>query len=324
MKTTLTVAALVALTLTACSDDPSGNDAGPPLPFISDPLRADAGCDWGQWGQNWAHTGQACVPAQGFGTALATVTFDPFVSQEIEETAGLLDRDGLLVHYASPLVVGDDLYMAVKSGAYVSCSPPGNLGNPDPCGFDAWDQQTWTVKHLAWESGALTPKQSFGSSWKPRPGRWSGVGTRVPARGPRSVVWVPGASGTVFRLDRQLVVVEAVNPFTDSNSNRFVTGPLVVDADGTLLYNVIELDPLLPSSADARGWLVRVPTTGAPTKVPYQSIVTGAPAASDQCPYSFSAGRSPAPTRPRCRCPPGRVGRSARGSTPVRRSAPAG
>ncbi|HUM11050.1 MAG TPA: hypothetical protein VLT82_08895 [Myxococcaceae bacterium] len=296
MKTLLTVAALIALTMPACSDGPGDNDAGQPLPFLSDPLRADAGCDWPQWGQNWAHTGQACVAAQGFGTALATVTFDPFVPQEVEEAAGLFGRDGLFVHYASPLVVGDDLYMAVKSGVYVSCSPPGNLGNPDPCGFDAWDQQVWTVKHLAWESGALVPKQSFGSSWKPPPA--SVVAGWEPVFQPAvhdQVVWVPAGSGTVLRLDRQLVVLRAVNPFTDSNPNRYVTGPLVVDADGTLLYNVIELDALMPESGDARGYLVRVPPAGAPTTVLYQSIVNGAPVASAQCPYSFRAGNIPGP-----------------------------
>src|SRR4030095_3437443 len=82
MKTHLTVAALLALTATACKDEPSGNDAGQqPLPFISDPRRAAAGCDWGQWGQNWAHTGQSCAAAQGLGQALATITVDPFVDQ---------------------------------------------------------------------------------------------------------------------------------------------------------------------------------------------------------------------------------------------------
>ena len=142
MKTYLIAVGLLALTLTACKDEP-----GPPLPFISDPLRADAGCDWPQWGQNWAHTGRSCVAAQGFGTVLGTVVFDPFVPQEVEEAAGLFGRDALFVHYASPLIVGDDVYIAVKSGTYVNCNPPGS-GNPAPCGFDAWNQQTWTVKHL--------------------------------------------------------------------------------------------------------------------------------------------------------------------------------
>lgn len=294
MKPQLTAVAVLALTVTACKDEPGGNDAGP-LPFISDPLRADAGCDWGQWGQNWAHTGQSCVAAQGFGQVLGTVTFDPFVPQEVEEAAGLFGRDDLFVHYATPMVVGDDLYMAVKSGAYVSCSPPGSQ-TPFPCGFDAWDQQTWAVKHLAWESGALVPKQTFGSSWKPPP--WPVVGGWEPVFQPAvqgEVVWVPGASGTVLRLDRQLGNVQALNPFGDSNQNRYVTGPLVIDADGTLLYNVIELDAQSPETGDARGYLVRVPTSGAPARVTYQDIVNGAPAASDQCPYSFRAGNIPGP-----------------------------
>ncbi|MGZ6079396.1 MAG: hypothetical protein ACXWK4_01185 [Myxococcaceae bacterium] len=301
MTRTACCSTLAVLVATACSDNPrpggsdAGQDAGAPLSFISDPLRADAGCDWAQWGQNWAHTGQACTPAQGFGQALATVTFDPFVPQEIEEAAGLTGRDDLFVHYASPLVVGDDLYMAVKAGVYVSCVPPGS-GNPAPCGFDAWDQQVWTVKHFAWVSGTLTPQQSFGSSWKPPPPAvvlgWEPV--FQPAVHDQGV-WVPAAAGTVIRVDRQLKNPQAVNPFTDSNQNRYVTGPLVVDADGTLLYNVVELDAVMPETGDARGYLVRVPTSGPPTKVLYQSIVTGAPAATDPCPTSFRAGNIAGP-----------------------------
>jgi len=290
MKTQLTAAALLALTLSACKDEPP---PAQPLPFITDPLRADAGCDWAQWGQNWSHTGQSCVAAQGFATVLGTVVFDPFVPQEVEEAARRFSEGALYVHYGSPLIVGDDLYMAVKSGTYVSCDgqPP-----PSPCGFDAWNQQSWTVKRLAWESGALVPKESFASGWKPPP--WQMVAGWEPSfqhavHG--DVVWVPGPQGTVIKLDRQLGNPQSINPFTSANSNRHVTGPLVVDVDGTLLYNVIELDPLLPTSADAQGYLVRVPPNGSPTKVQYQSIVAGAPASGDQCPYSYQAGQIPGP-----------------------------
>jgi len=293
MKTYLIVAALLALTLTACKDEPGGGDGGPPLPFITDPLRADAGCDWPQWGQNWSHTGRACASPQGLGTVLATVTFDPFVALEVEEAARLFGEGALYVHYGSPVVVGDDLYVEVKSGAYVSC---GGQSPPSPCGFDAWNQQSWTVKHLAWESGALVPKASFASSWKPPP--WQVVGGWEPSFQPvvhEDVVWVAGAEGTVIRLDRQLGDPQTINPFTTANSNRHVTGPLVVDVDGTLLYNVIELDPLMPTTADAQGYLVRVSPNGSPSKVQYQSIVSGAPAAGDQCPFSYAAGQIPGP-----------------------------
>src|SRR5215475_6168593 len=227
------VAALAAFLLSACSKDSNqndggqntgqdaGHDAGPPLPFISDPARADAGCDWPQWGQNWAHVGQSCAIAQGFHTALATVEFDPFVPLEVAEADGLFGRDDLFTHYGSPLVVGDDLYMAVKSGAYPPCSPPGS-GAPAPCGFDAWNQQVWTVKHLAWVGSSLMAQASFASSWKPPP--WQIVDGWEPVFQHAvhdDVVWVPMAAGTVAHLDRQLGNVQAVNPFNDTNINRY-------------------------------------------------------------------------------------------------------
>jgi len=300
MKRHLTVAALLALTTTACKDEPGGSDAGP-LPFISDPLRADAGCDWGQWGQNWAHTGQSCVAAQGFGRALATIIFDPHVDKEVEETGGLL------AHYGSPLIMGDDLYMGVKAGTYTPCDPPGTLGSPQGCGLDSWPTVVWTVEHHAWVSGTLQFQNRYQSGWKPPP--WQVVNGWEPAfqaavQG--QSVFVPEAGGTVVRLDRQLANPEVINPFGTVASNRYVTGPLVVDADGTLLYNVIELDPMLPVAGDAQGYLVRVSPGAAPTKVRYQDLVTGAPAPTDLCPFSFASANIagpypasvPAPTGP--------------------------
>ncbi len=110
------------------------------------------------------------------------------------------------------------------------------------------------------------------------------------------VVWVPAADGTVIRLDRQLENAQAMNPFSTANSNRYVTGPLVVDADGTLLYNVIELDRAAARDGRcARATWSGSRTGGPPTMVLYQSIVNGAPAATDQCPTSFGAGNIPGP-----------------------------
>ena len=302
MKTHLTAVALVALALTACKNEPGGTnpppgeDAGPPLPFITDPLRSDAGCDWGQWGQNWAHTGQACTSPQGFGTALAVLTFDPFVPQELQESVGIYGEAALLVHYATPLSVGDDLYVAVKAGTYTSCNPPGTLGSPVGCGLDSWPTVDWTVEHHVWSGNTLSQQQTYTSSWKPP--HWMVVEGWEPVFQPAvqgSAVWVPESNGRVARLDRQLGSVQMVDPFTDVNIQRYVTGPLVVDVDGTLFYNVVELDQTMPDTGDARGYLVRVPTSGAPSKVLYQDIVSGAPAATDQCPYSYRAGNVPKP-----------------------------
>jgi hypothetical protein len=299
MTRILCASLIVTVLAAACSKESSendagqndaGHDAGPPLPFVSDPLRADAGCDWPQWGQNWAHTGRSCLPAQAFTQELGSLTFDPFVAQETAEGGG-----DLYAHFGTPLVVGDDLYMEVKSGTYVSCSPPGS-GTPAPCGPDAWDQQVWTLKHLSWVSGTLTPQTSFASSWKPPPAALVfGWEPAFNAAVHDQVVWVPMAQGTVARLDRQLANPTVINPFTDTNIQRYVTGPLVVDFDGTLLYNVIELDQTMPTSGDARGYLVRIPPTGSPTVVTYQSIVVGAPGPTDQCPYTFAAGGVPPP-----------------------------
>src|SRR5215472_15930230 len=213
MKTYLTPVALLVLALTACKNEPGGGDggppdggdAGPPLPFISDPLRADAGCVWTQWGQNWAHTGQACVSPQGFGTTLATLTFDPFVPKELAESVGIYGEPALLVHYASPLIIGDDVYVAVKAGQYTSCDVPGTLGSPPGCGLESWPTVVWTVEHHAWVSGSLQPQQSYASTWKPPP--WQAVNGWEPVFQPAvsgQTVFVPAAGGTVVKLDRQL------------------------------------------------------------------------------------------------------------------------
>lgn len=269
--------ALFGLLLSGCSNHPNAQVS-----------RADAGCDWAQWGQNWAHTGMSCAVAQTFARPLAVVTFDPFVGQEVAEAAGSSGVPELRVHYASPLVVGDDAYIAVKGGTYLSCSPPGS-STPKPCGMDAWDKQVWTVQHHSWVGSDLVFQRSYASDWKPA--YWPASGGWEPVFQPAvhdQVVWVPGAAGTVIRLDRQLGNPRLVNPFAPViNPNRFVTGPLVIDADGTLLYNVNEVDPVQPRILDGHGYLVRVPPDGAPSSVAYQDIVAGAPKPNDLCPMTY-------------------------------------
>jgi len=296
----LGASAALALFASGCPkppSHPSTPDSGPPactedrydgatLAFIADPARADAGCDWPQWGQNWGHTGASCVPGQSFASVLGSITFDPFVALEVAEAQRVFGSGDLLAHFGSPLVVGDDLYLGVKTGTYVSCEP---ANHPVPCGLDAWDQQIWTVQHHAWASGALTLQQAYASDWKPPP--WQVVQGWEPvfqAAVHDQVVWIPGGSGTVVRLDRQLGGAVTVNPFGTLASNRYLTGPLVVDADGALLYNVVELDAANPQLGDSRGYLVRVPpgvdATHPPTVVDYQSIAVGASAPTDLCP----------------------------------------
>lgn len=261
------------------------------LPFIVDPARSDAGCDWTQWGQNRAHTGVSCTPAQGLSTTLAVIVFDPFVDQELAEADGFFGSDDLFTHYAAPLVIGDDAYISVKTGSYVNCSPPGS-GTPVPCGFDNWNSQIWTVQYRSWLGSTLTLQNTLTSDWSRPP--WEAVQGWEPVFQPAisgNTLWVPGAAGTVLKADRKtLSSFTRVNPFSNLDPNRYTTGPLVVDFDGTLLYNVVELSPTMPASTDAKGYLVRVSPTGTMTVVAYQNIVQGAPGPNDSCPYTFGSG----------------------------------
>src|SRR5262249_15052656 len=112
----------------------------------------------------------------------------------------------LLAHYAAPIIAGDDLYLEVKSGQYISCSPPGSgrLGASSNCGPNAWGSQTWNVKRFHWENGSLVEKWTFASSWKPVPAGlasgWEPVFQPV-VSGP--YVYVPGLGGSVDKLDGQ-------------------------------------------------------------------------------------------------------------------------
>lgn len=253
------------------SSSPGPADSGGELPFIVDALRSDAGCDWTQWGQNWAHTGMTCTPAPGLSNTLAVVVFDPFVDQERGEGGG-----DLLAHYAAPLVIGDDAYIAVKTGSYVSCDPPGSH-TPAPCGLDSWNLQTWTVQYRSWIGSTLTLQNALVSEWTRPP--WEAVEGWDPVFQPAisgSSLWVPDVAGTVLKADRKTLAATRVNPFGDLDPNRYTTGPLVVDADGTLLYNVIQLSATMPADTDAKGYLVRIPQgTGTPVVVDYQRIVKG-------------------------------------------------
>ena len=180
----LVAGACCCLLASACSSDNNPNpDAGPPLPFIVDPLRADAGCDWMQWGQNWAHTGATCAPAQSLDRSLVQVVFDPFVDLEIAEAEGLLQREGLFAHYAAPLVQGDDAYIAVKAGNYEPCTPPGSR-TPDGLWLRRMGQSGLDHPAPRLERGACWNfRDTFESDWKPP--AWQvveRVGAGLPAR----------------------------------------------------------------------------------------------------------------------------------------------
>jgi hypothetical protein len=234
--------------------------------------------------------------AQPLRAIQADVVYDPFAPQEIAESEG-----SLLVHFQAPLVDGNSVYMERKSGAYASCDPPAS-GGPFPCGPDAWSGEIWNVTRYAWTGATLTPQWSFESDWKPEPdaGALQGFEPVFHSVLSRGFLYVPGHRGTIHRVSmasgRELATID---PFADAVASRYVSGALTADADGRVLYTVLELDPEDPWGTNSAGsWLVRVGADDSVEKVEIASLVAGAPAATEPCRNQFSDADRPWPPSP--------------------------
>ena len=195
--------------------------------------RAADARDWPQWGGNPAHQGSSAAAGQPPVSLLADVVYDPFVGLEEAESNG-----NLLVHYAVPLLDATGVYLAFKSGTYVSCDPPGS-GLPVPCGPDAWALQIWNVRKLAWKNGALSTEWTFASDWKPEPAGGA-VANWEPVFQPAlagEFLYVPGFAGTVFKVSRATgTLVARIRPFGETvDPGTYVAGGLAADASGQRL-----------------------------------------------------------------------------------------
>src|SRR5689334_11991710 len=91
--------------------------------LLSIPLLASAQ-NWTQWGSNPQHSGAVRVAGQLAAGSLADVALDPFVKLEQAENGG-----DLVVHYPSPLVDRQDVFLLLKTGNYVACGK-----GVSPCG----------------------------------------------------------------------------------------------------------------------------------------------------------------------------------------------
>ncbi len=234
--------------------------------------------NWPQWGQNPQHQGFVDVVGQNLNRALADIVYDPNVPAEQAATGG-----DLLAHYQAPLLHEGNVFMEFKTGPFT-----------DP---DHWDSQIWHEKRLRWENDALVTKWDFASDWKPEPngpgngqsskqdrlglGGWEPVFHAVLAHG---FVFVPGAGGTVFKLNMgDGSVVSRINPFETIDAHTFVAGPLSADDQGNVYYNALRLDATDPwggaSGTDVvDSWLVKVfSATDGTAKVSYKTLVNGAP-----------------------------------------------
>jgi hypothetical protein len=262
---------------------------------------------WAQWGANPQHSGLVTVAGQSLNKQLADIVYDPFVKQEQTENGG-----ELLAHYQATLVDGNDVYMMMKTGNYVSCPNPGSWTTGAACGPNVWNTMIWNETRFTWENGTLTQIWMFASDWKPETnggalGGWEPVFHAVDAN---TFIYVPGAGGAIFKVDKTTgkaashIIPVFVGPNPPSAVNTFVAGPLTADSNGNIYYNVIQLaDPSLGDpwfSNDVQGaWLVKVTPQDVATTVTYATLVPNAPAASSNgCPGTFNALPNSASTLP--------------------------
>jgi hypothetical protein len=244
---------------------------------------------WPMFGQNAQHQGAVTVAGQASNHILATVVYDPFTTQEMNDPIATPD---LLVHYQTPLLDGSDVYMEFKSGTYTS--------------IKTWETQIWNEKKLTWSNGTLNQVWAFQSDWKPAP---YGTFTLGPGWEPvfhaalsSSFIYVPGAGGTVYKLNKSDGSVAAhINPFgTSVDTTIFLGGPITADSAGNVYYDTLQLSHGTDSwsAQSINSWLVKVAANGTATAVPWSAITPGLPAANDHCLGIFGSGTLPWPPSP--------------------------
>jgi hypothetical protein len=219
------------------------------------------------------------IAGQNLNRALADIVYDPNVPAEQAASGG-----DLLAHYQAPLLKGNDVFMEFKTGPFTDANH--------------WSSQTWHEKRFHWEGSPpqLVEKWDFASDWKPEPngpgngqsskqdrlglGGWEPVFHAVVAN---DFVYVPGAGGTLFKLNQgDGSVVSRINPLGVIDPQTFVAGVPSADDQGNIYYNVIKLDATDPwggaTGTDVvDSWLVKVGADDSSGRVSYKSLVSGAP-----------------------------------------------
>ena len=255
---------------------------------------------WAQWGANPQHAGMVGVAGQSVAHKLADILYDPFVAEEQAEFRG-----DLVAHYQAPLTDANDVYMVTKTGKYTACPNPGDWTGGAACGPNAWNSMIWNEKRFMWQNGTLTSIWTFTSDWKPEPNGtnfnlgFSGLQGWEPVFHPidaNNFLYVPGANGTVFKVDKTsgMSAMRIAPPLGGLNAavaTAFVSSPLTADANGNVYYNVIALSNQSNpwDVADvAGGWLVKITAADVASSVSYATLIPGAPAGNAiTCPGTF-------------------------------------
>lgn len=231
-----------------------------------------ANAQWSQFAGNPRHTGNADMLAQPLGHVMADILYDP-----------LLSSASGAIHYAVPLLDGDDVFMAFKASVARGDLPPLTERG---------------VERLHWENGQLVLKWATATDWQPPPNTvWEPSMQPVLANG---FVYVPGSGATLLQLDRNSgAVVKRSNPFATTDDATFMSGPPTADAAGNIVYGAFRLNLSAPWTTDvSAAWLARVTSDGTATAVPLAPLVSNAPGASAQCTSHFASGTLHLPPSP--------------------------
>ncbi len=264
--------------------------AGGTLTTVFEPVQVSlldaAGVSWPQWGHDPSHSGSINVVGQSPNQVIADIVYDPFVEQEKASGEAVFGEADLFVHYQTPLVDGNDVFMEFKSGTYTDLT--------------TWETQTWNQRRLSWQNGQLVSVWNFQSDWKPVPFGgpvWEPVYHGVLVG---NFFYDPGFGGTVYKLNRaDGSVVTRYNPFGNSvDARTYVAGPLTADAAGNVYYNAIKLNNNAWGKDVVGAWLVKIAADGTISKVAFSTLVPNAPAANAPCKVQFDNSLLPWPPSP--------------------------
>lgn len=247
---------------------------------------------WPQWALNPQHTSQINVAGQPLNNILTSIVYDPLVPAEMAA-----NQDNLLAHYQVPLIDGANIYMEFKTGTYNK---------------NTYSSEIWGENGFQWQNGQLVQTWSFTSDWT-APGSqadfWEPVFHAVLANG---FIYVPGAGGTLFKLNTVTgAVISSIQPFGSKiDPTIIVAGVPTTDGNGNIYYNAIQqfnsgtgISFYQHDIMDS--WLVKVAADDSVSKVSYSVLVaktaTGglpSPKPDDQCLTVFSNKQLPWPPAP--------------------------